>query len=362
MTLPNQRHLFDIPPEITYLNCASYSPLLRNVVAAGEIGLARKAHPWEPIFRDAEAEVEQARGLFARMIGATADDIAVVPSTSYGIATAAANLTARQGQNVVVLEQQFPSNFHAWRQLAADTGARLVTVPRPQDGNWAEAVMGHLGPDTAIVALPPCHWTDGSRIDLAPIGARCREIGAAFVIDATQYIGAAPLDIGELQPDFLACSAYKWLLCPYTLAFLYAAPHRQRGRPLERRTDAPVENARRYDMGERYNFINMPMAVAALTQVLDWTPAAVAETLAPLTRRAADAARERGLAVPPDAHRVAHFIGLRRPGGLPDGLDRKLAEDGVYAALRGNAVRISPYLFSDTGDIDRFFTALDRHL
>ena len=362
MTIPNQRHLFDIPDDVTYLNCASYSPLLRSVVAAGKMGLARKAHPWEPIFFDAEADVEQARGLFARIIGATADDIAVTPSTSYGIATAAANLTVQSGQEVVTLEQQFPSNFHAWRQLAADSGARQVQVPRPPDGDWAGAVLAHLGPDTGVVALPPCHWTDGSRIDLAPIGARCRELGAAFIIDATQYIGAGPLDVADLQPDFLACSAYKWLLCPYTLAFLYAAPHRQQGRPLEQRTDSPVDNARRYDMGERYNFINMPMAVAALTQVLDWTPAAIAETLAPLTRHAADAARERGLTVPPDAHRVAHYIGLRRQGGLPEGLDRKLAEDGVYAALRGDAVRISPYLFSDTADIDRFFKALDRHL
>lgn len=362
MMIPNQRHLFDIPKDISYLNGASYSPLMRSTVAAGEMGLARKVHPWGPIFPDAEAEVEQARGLFAGLIGATADDVAVVPSTSYGIATAAANLTVAAGQDIVVLEQQFPSNFHAWRQLAADTGARLVQVPRPADGNWAAAILERITPDAGLVALPPCHWTDGSRIDLAPIGVRCREIGAAFVLDATQLIGAAPLDVAEIQPDFMACSAYKWLLCPYTLAFLYAAPHRQQGRPLELRTDTPVENARRYDMGERYNFINMPMAVTSLTQVTEWTPAAIAETLAPLTQRVADAARERGLTVPPDAHRVSHIIGLRREGGLPEALDKKLAEDGVYVALRGNAVRISPYLFSDTGDIDRFFTALDRYL
>jgi selenocysteine lyase/cysteine desulfurase len=373
----NQRHLFDIPDDVTYLNCASYAPLLRESVAAGEKGVARKAHPWATstqIFEEADADVEQVRSLFAQLIGATADDIAITPSTSYGIATAAANLTVNPGQDIVVLEHQFPSNFHPWRQLASDTGARLTQVTRPSDSDWTAAIMAQLGPDTAsntapdtapktaIVALPPCHWTDGVRIDLVAIGARCREIGAAFVVDATQYIGAAPLDIAAIQPDFLTCSAYKWLLCPYTLAFLYAVPHRQQGRPLELRTDRPVDNARRYDMGEYYNFINIPMAIAALQQILDWTPDAIGQTLAPLTQHAANEARVRGLIVPPDAHRAPHFIGFRFPDGMPSEIDEKLANDNVFAALRGDALRISPHLFCDTGDIDRFFSMLDQYM
>jgi selenocysteine lyase/cysteine desulfurase len=377
VSIPNQRHLFDIPDDVTYLNCASYAPLLRESVAAGEKGVARKAHPWatsDQIFDKANADVEQLRGMFAQMIGATADDIAITPSTSYGIATAAANLAVKPGQAIVVLEQQFPSNFHPWRQLASDTGARLTQVTRPSDSDWTSAILAQLGPDTApdtapdaatnpaIVALPPCHWTDGARIDLVAIGARCREIGAAFVVDATQYIGAAPLDIAAIQPDFLTCSGYKWLLCPYTLAFLYAAPHRQQGRPLELRTDSPVDNARRYDMGEYYNFINIPMANAALRQVQDWTPDAISRTLAPLTQRVADGARERGLIVPPDAHRAPHFIGVRFPGDMPSEIDKKLANNNVFTALRGDALRISPHLFCDTGDIGRFFSLLDQYM
>jgi selenocysteine lyase/cysteine desulfurase len=173
---------------------------------------------------------------------------------------------------------------------------------------------------------------------------------------------SAPLDIAEIQPDFLTCSAYKWLLCPYTLAFLYAAPHRQQGRPLELRTDSPVDNARRYDMGEYYNFINIPMANAALQQILDWTPKVIGQTLAPLTQRVADGARERGLIAPADAHRVPHFIGLRFPGDMPSEIDKKLAKNNVFTALRGDALRLSPHLFCDTGDIDRFFSLLDQYM
>lgn len=359
--IENQRHRFNIPDAVTYLNCASQTPLLRDSVTAGETGLARKAQPWGSGREDTAAEAEQARALFAGLIGATGDDIAIVPSTSYGVAVAAANLPVARGQAILVLENQFPSNYHAWRVLAAERGARLVTVPRPGDGDWTAAVLDHLRAETAIVALPPCHWTDGGSLDLVTIGARCREIGAGLVIDATQLVGAAALDIAAIEPDFLVCSAYKWLLCPYTLAFLYAAPRHRQGRPLEYRDDAGTDGARRFDMGERHNLINLPMAVAALEQLRAWTPAAIAATLAPLTNRIAEGARERGYAVPPDRHRVAHFIGLRGKTPPIADLAERCAADGVYFALRGDAIRISPYLFTRRDDIDRFFAALDRH-
>ncbi|MEM9683542.1 MAG: aminotransferase class V-fold PLP-dependent enzyme, partial [Pseudomonadota bacterium] len=231
--ISSQRSLFDIPDDVVYLNCASHSPLLRSTFETGQEAVMRKAHPWAGFRAEAAAESETLRGLFGDLVGATANDIAIVPSTSYGIATAAANLPAGPGQNIVVLENQFPSNYHAWVDLAEASGAALVTVPRPADGDWATAVLEHLNDNTAVTALAPCHWTDGSLVDLDAIGERCRAVGSAFVIDATQACGAQPIDVRRLQPDFMAVSGYKWMLCPYTLSFLYAAPHRQNGRPLE---------------------------------------------------------------------------------------------------------------------------------
>jgi len=359
--IENQRHRFDIPDTLVYLNCASQTPLLRDSVAAGETGLSRKAQPWGTGREDTAADAEQARALFAGLIGATADDIAIIPSTSYGVAVAAANLPIARGQEILVLENQFPSNYHAWRIKAAENGARLVTAPWPGDGDWTSAVLEHLRAGTAIVALPHCHWTDGGRLDLVVIGARCRERGAALVIDATQHVGAAPLDIAAIQPDFLVCSAYKWLLCPYTLAFLYAAPRHHGGQPLEHRDDFHTGGARRFDMGERYNPINLPMAVAALDQVRQWTPGAITATMTPLIDRIAEGAEEHGYAVPPKAHRSGHFIGLRGKTPPADDLAQRCAADGVHVALRGGAIRVSPYLFTRDDEIDRFFATLDRH-
>ena len=230
--IPNQRHLFDIPEEVAFLNCASRAPLLAAAKAAGEAGIGRKVRPWTYDPARGPAEAEELRALFAALIGAEAGDIAIVPAASYGIKTAALNLPVAAGQRILIPEQPFPSHFYAWRELAAESGAAIEMVPEPGDGDWTAAVLERLRPEVAIAALPPCRWYDGAALDSAAVGARCRETGTALVLDATQAAGAMALDVGRIQPDFLIAAAYKWLLCPYTLAFLYAAPHRQAGRTL----------------------------------------------------------------------------------------------------------------------------------
>ncbi|MGB3682329.1 MAG: aminotransferase class V-fold PLP-dependent enzyme, partial [Rubrobacteraceae bacterium] len=216
MTLPAQRHLFDLPEDITYLNCAYMSPQLRGVREAGNKALTLKSEPWKVAPRDFFEESERARDLFARISGGDPDGVAIIPSVSYGIAVAAANLPVRKGQNVLVLGEQFPSNVYPWRELARGRGAKLVTVPRPKTGDWTAALLDHIDEDTAVVAAPNCHWTDGSLVDLIRVGSAAREAGAALVVDATQSLGAHPLDVSEVKPDFLVSAGYKWLLGPYS--------------------------------------------------------------------------------------------------------------------------------------------------
>eukprot|EP01047_Picozoa_sp_COSAG01_P069036 COSAG01_NODE_10112_length_2248_cov_25.796184_2_plen_377_part_00 len=217
-------------------------------------------------------DVEGCRRAFAALIGAAQDDIALVPSTSYGMATAAKNLLPpgylSRGDRLLVLEQQFQSNYYVWEEAAYTCGAELLVVERPPDFDWTAAVLGALsgadGRHVRLVSLPTVHWTDGTVVDLERIGVRCRELGCALVVDGTQSIGAAPLDVAKVQPDFLTASAYKWLLCPYGLAFLYASPRQQQsGQPLEfhnweRHGEGFYQyqynaGARRFDAGQRSN-------------------------------------------------------------------------------------------------------------
>ncbi len=377
MPLSSQRDLFEIPNEVAYLNCAYMSPLLRAVRAAGQAGVARKAHPWRIHANDFFEEAETARALFAELIGADADGIAIVPAASYGIGVATANLPvqpARAGSRIVLLAEQFPSNVYPWRDLAERTGAEVVTVARPDDHDWTRAVLEAIDERTAVVALPQCHWTDGGLVNLAEVGERARAVGAALVVDATQSAGAYPLDVARGQPDFLVAAAYKWLLGPYSLGFLYVAPQYRDGRPLEFNWigragsedfaslvdyhDEYQPGARRFDVGERSNFALMPMAVAALRQLLDWGVEPIRETLRALTGQIEREAQRLGLEPVPAERRGDHLLGIRAPRPLPPDLTTRLAAAQVYVSVRGQSIRVSPHVYNTEEDVRRFVSVL----
>ncbi len=375
--LESQRHHFDIPDDICYLNCAYMAPRLKCVTRAAHDAIERGRAPWQITAGDFFDDVEVLRGLFATLIDAHADDIALVPSVSFGIGIAAANLQARPGQKILLLAEQFPSNVYPWRTLARQRGASVVTVARPADKNWTRAVVSAIDDDTAIAALPQAHWTDGSALDLKAVRTRCDNTGTALALDLTQSLGAVPFSVRDIRPDFAVAAAYKWLLGPYSMGFLYVAPHWHQGQPLEEawmsRSDSRdfgrlVEyrddyraGARRYDVGEHSNFNLLPMAVAALQQILAWQVPLIAGRLAELTGQIAKRATELGFAVPPDTSRSPHMLGLRLPHSAHERLLAGFAEAGVHVSLRGDSLRIAPHLHIEERDLERFFRVLEKH-
>jgi selenocysteine lyase/cysteine desulfurase len=376
VNLGDQRGLFEIPDEVAYLNCAYMSPQLRSAREVGERAVARKSRPWEITPSDFFEGAEKSRELFARLVGGDPDGVALVPSVSYGIAVAAANVPVREGERVLILEDQFPSNVYAWRELAQRSGAELVTVPRPPDHDWTSAVLDHLDANTAVVAVPNCHWTDGSLLDLRRIGERAREVGAALVVDAIQSLGAHPFDVREVRPDFLVASVYKWLLGPYGFGFLYAGEGWREGAPIEHNwinrrgsedfsrlvnyEDAFQPGARRYDVGERSNFALLPMANESLRQILDWGVENVSETIGSLTDLVEREAGERGIEAIPAERRARHMIGLKLGSTAPQDLATRLAAEGVFVSVRGESVRVSPHLYNTERDVGRLFEVLAR--
>lgn len=372
--IPSQRHLFDLPDHVAYFNCAYMSPLLKRATEASEAGLRRKLRPWTMSPADFFDAPEYARDLFARLIGATADDIAIVPSASYGIAVAAANLPVGRGQRILVLHEQFPSNVYFWRELAAECHAELVTLRRDQGNDWTRVLLDAIDDRTAIAALPHNLWTDGSLVDLEAVGSKLRHVGAGLVLDLTQSLGAMPFDVATVRPDFMVAACYKWLLGPYTTGFMYVAPQWQDGKPLEHGwiTRAGSENfaglvdytdefqpgARRFDMGERANFALMPAVIVALEQLLDWGVPGISETLGARTADIAARAARIGLESGPAATRAPHFLGLRLPDGTPDGLVAALAARDVHVSVRGRSLRVTPHLYNTDDDTTRLLDAL----
>lgn len=367
--LPCQRHRFDLPADVAWLNNAYLSPMLDTVADAAERGLAGKRRPWTVGPDDFFADSDRIRRAFAGLIGANAGDVALIPAVSYGIAVAARGLLTGNGDKVVVLDEQFPSNVYAWRDAA-----EVVTVPRPANGDWTPGVLAALDGSVTVVAVPHCHWTDGSVLDLVAVGARCREVGAALVVDGTQSVGAMPFDVGAIDPDYLVCAGYKWLLGPYGLGVMYVAPRRQGGPPIEqnwitragsedfaglvRYTDALQPGAVRFDMGERSSFHLAPMLAAGLEALGDWGVDAIAETLRTRTDAIAARAVDLGLAVAPRDHRAPHLLGLRFPGGVPADLPGRLREARVFVSVRGDAIRVSPHLYTTDDDVDQLFAVL----
>src|SRR5260221_13866049 len=131
--LPSQCQLLDIPPDGAYLNRPSMSPLKKPARDAGTAGLARKTHPWELTPDKFFTGADEFRSTAAQLLDCPADCIAIVPSASYGIATAARNLPVKKGQSILVLDEQFPSNYYPWQRLAEGTGASLQIVPWSAD-------------------------------------------------------------------------------------------------------------------------------------------------------------------------------------------------------------------------------------
>lgn len=371
----SQRHLFDIPDDVTYLNASYLTPQLRSRRAAGVRALDQADAPWTILTDDFFSPVERLRGLFAELIGADSEGVAIIPSVSYGAGIAATNLKIGPGRTVIVVENQFPSNVYPWRAAIDTGGGEILTVPRPREEAWTGPVLEAIDSRTAVVTVPNCHWTDGSLLDLEQVGKAARAYGAALVIDASQSLGALPFDTAAIEPDFVYAVGYKWLLGPFGLGYLWMAPKYRRGTPLEQGwivrkgaddftrlvdyQDDYAEGARRFDVGERSSFQLVPMAEAALEQLLDWGIGEVATTLEHVTGAIEINAGDRGLQAMPREARAAHMIGLRAPNGLPLGLGATLADQRVFVSVRGDSIRVSPHVYNDDSDVDRLFAVLD---
>ncbi|MCB0582566.1 MAG: aminotransferase class V-fold PLP-dependent enzyme [Phaeodactylibacter sp.] len=373
--LPCQKSLFSLPDEITYLNGAYMSPLLRSAEQAGFEGISRKSRPYEIKPHHFFGQVQQLKESFSRLVNAGEPGrIAVIPSVSYGIATVARNLELREGGNMVLMQEQFPSNVYAWQRLADEQGAELRFVPAPEGGPrsrlWNERILSAIDERTALVALGNIHWADGTLFDLKAIRQKADAAGAWLVVDGSQSVGALPFDVQEIRPDALICASYKWLLGPYGIGLAYYGPAFDGGIPIEeswinRLDSEDFKNlvnyqpayqplAGRYSVGEQSNFILLPMQLRALEQLLEWGVPNIQAYCRELMRGPLRQLEELGCRVEPEEGRASHLVGVRLPGGVDlERLKAAFQQQGVYVSLRGSAVRVSCHLYNDEKDLER---------
>ena len=378
-----QRSAFTLPDGVHYLNCAYMAPLAAAVRAAGIRGIDRRTAPHLIRPEDFFDESDHLRCLFSRVVNAPDPNrVAIVPSVSYALAAVARNVPASRGDNVVVLEEQFPSNVYVWRRLCAERGLELRTVEAPARDTrgraleWNIRLLSSIDRRTALVSVPNVHWADGTLFDLERVGERARDCGALLAVDGTQSVGAMPFDVQRVRPDALVCAGYKWLLGPYSTGLAYYGPAFDQGTPVEenwitrrgseafaglvRYRDEYQPAALRYDVGERSNFVLLPMLVAALELVLEWTVPAIEDYCRALTGPLARTLRERGHWVEEPRWRGGHLFGVR----VRESVDRtrlaeRLRERQVAVSFRGDAIRVAPHLYNDAEDTAALLDAVE---
>jgi selenocysteine lyase/cysteine desulfurase len=372
--LPSQRALFDMPRDVCYMNAAGWGPMPLATQEAGRAAMNRKGQPWKLAPDLASVQNERARSAAARLIGAEPGDIALIPSVGYGVASAGKILTIARGSRVLVLENDHTSPALEWIGRAPAGGFAVDTVRQPADGDWTGAVLEAIerpgAAPLALASVSSVHWSDGGALDLARIVPAVKKTGAALLIDATHDAGVRGIDVGALDPDFLVFPTYKWLLGPYGRAFMYVAKRRQDGVPLEQasigrkgvsaedtvyfRDLSYRDDARRYDMGERDHFVGMEMASIGMEMMAKWGNDAVVERLSMLTGRLADGLANLDVRLPDRKVRAPHLLCVAFPKGMAPDLPNRLAAEGVHAAPRLGRLRISPHVYNDEEDVDRF--------
>ncbi|RZP28994.1 aminotransferase class V-fold PLP-dependent enzyme [bacterium] len=358
------------------------APLSKSVSASAQQAIKRLANPHTIETSDFFEPAMSVRKLFSSLIGAAnPDQVAIIPSVSYGMAIAANNTALKPTNQVVMVEQQFPSAIYTWQRACKASGATLRIVKAPKTNGtraiaWNEALIEAISHDTAVVIVPELHWTDGLRFDLVSISKKAKAVGARLIIDGTQSIGAQPFNIELVRPDALICAGYKWLTGPYGIGVAYFGEAFENGIPLEENWIARKgsddfsnlvhyqeeyrDGAVRFDVGERSNFVLLPMLEAALTQVLNWSPATISDHTQLLTNQIVPKLEAIECLVDKEPWRTGHLFGIQLPHHAnPSRIAAELERSHLSVSLRGDTIRVAPYLYNTAQDMDALVHTLE---
>lgn len=365
---------FPITERYAFLSHAAVSPLSRRVQAAVQAYLDHAARePFLAVFPQVMAQFAELKQRLARLINAASpDEIVLMPNTAAGINTAAVSLPLRPGDNVLVLDGDYPANVYPWQQLAY-RGVLVKVVPQHKGGLDLDLLARRIDHRTRVIALSTAMFATGFRNDLAAVGQICRERGIYFVVDAIQTLGAFPLDVQAWHIDMLACGSQKWLLSTPGSGFLYVrrelirdlAPGAYVGAAssvsgqnyLDYNLTLP-ETAERFTLGTP-NVANNLALLAAVTMLQEVGIERIERQINTLVAALIDDLRERGYQLAANTapeHRSGIVVALVEN---PNAVSHRLNEAGIVVTPRGAGVRIAPHFYNTLDEVLRVGEALD---
>jgi cysteine desulfurase / selenocysteine lyase len=367
---------FPAASRLTYLNSASVGLMYRDAAQAeahwqSDIAEFGTAHFDEV----AEARVfDDARIAFARLINATPADIAIGSSTTDLLSSVAWAIHPGAGTKVVGTDISFPSTMYPWIRISRSTGCGIRWITAVDSVIDEEEILGAIDHDTSVVCLSHVEYATGQRYDLGRLAQRAHEFDALLVIDASQSVGAVPLDVRASDVDVLVSAAYKWLCGPFGVAAMYVRPTLQNLEPglVGWRSHAEIYdlNARRlrYPDGARrfeYSTIAYGSAVG-LTRSMRFLHLIGLERIQhhnlTLTTALVDRLHRHPKirVVSPRASCAASaIISLKVEGCAPEEVVQALSKYDIVVSHRRDLVRVSPHLFNTHRDMERLAEALD---
>lgn len=357
------------------------SPLMKSVEEAGIKGIRRKLQPNHVSGDDFFTESEELRREFGKLINCDEPNrMVIIPSVSYGMANVANNILLEAGDEILIVDEQFPSNVYPWIKIADKSGAIIKTITPPdtkvnRGKIWNKLILESINPKTKLVACGHIHWADGTLFDLVSIREKTREVSALLVIDGTQSIGAIPFDVQLIQPDALVTAGYKSMMGPYSLGMAYYGPVFDHGNPIEENWINRFESenfanlvnynenyqpkALRYEVGEHSNFILVPMLLNSLNvlnklgaeNIKNYCDSIVTEPIQNLV--------EHEFWVEDSEYRASNLFGIRLPDTMTmQEAKSRLDRSNVFVSYRGDCIRISPNIFNTQEDLEVLVHAL----
>lgn len=373
--MPTPESRFPALQNCLYLNHAAVAPWPQVTADAVQAFAAENAQQGTlnyPHWLTVEQALrEQAREL---LNAPAASDIALVKNTSEGLSFVAYGLDWREGDNVVGIRQEFPSNRYVWQSLA-NQGVefrQLDLNDNPADPETA--LLALCNARTRLLSISAVQYTNGLRMDLATIGAFCRANGILFCVDAIQHIGAMPFDVQQVQADFVVADGHKWMLGPEGLALFYVRSEVLESLRLtqygwhmaEGLTDYTMEDyqpaldARRFECGSP-NMLGIHALHASLGVLLETGMATVWEQLSARVQYLLD-----GLQALPEMEILSDLRVERRSGIVTfrsrcetnDALFKRLQTQGIFCATRGGGIRLSPHFYTPFAQLQQVLDVL----